>query len=354
MPVAGMVAFVLLLHLAGWGLLLVVVAPQDYSLGTAGTFGIGLGVTAYLLGARHAFDADHIAAIDNTTRKLVSDNKAEDKPARTVGFWFALGHSTVVFVLCVLVGLGIRGLAGQVENDSSRLQQATGLIGTLVSGVFLILIGLLNLGALVGITRLFRRMRTTTLDETELERQLNNRGLLARILGRVMRAVTRPWHMYPVGLLFGLGFDTATEVSLLVLAGGAAAYALPWYAILTLPILFAAGMSLFDAADGMFMSAAYRWAFLQPVRKVFYNLTVTALSVAVALVIGLIELLGLLATELGVTTGPLAWFAAIDLGNVGYVLVAVFVATWLIALAVWRFGHIEQRWTTERQPASSG
>jgi high-affinity nickel-transport protein len=337
-----MAAFVLLLHLAGWGLLLLVVAPRGYTLGTAGTFGVGLGVTAYLLGARHAFDADHIAAIDNTTRKLVG----EDKPARTVGLWFALGHSTVVFVLCVLIGLGIRGLAGQVENDSSRLQQATGLIGTLVSGVFLILIGLLNLGALVGIARLFRRMRTSALDEAELERQLNSRGFLARILGRVMRAVTRPWHMYPVGLLFGLGFDTATEVSLLVLAGGAAAYALPWYAVLTLPILFAAGMSLFDAADGMFMSAAYRWAFLQPVRKVFYNLTITALSVAVALVIGLIELLGLLATELGVTSGPLAWIAAIDLNHVGYTVAIVFVVTWIVALAVWRFGRIEERWST--------
>lgn len=344
-----MASVVVLLHVAGWGLLLLVVAPHSYHLGTAGTFGVGLGVTAYLLGARHAFDADHIAAIDNTTRKLVG----EDKPARTVGFWFALGHSSVVFVLCVLVSLGIHGVAGQVEDDSSRLQQATGLIGTLVSGVFLILIGLLNLGALVGIAKLFRRMRTSALDEAELERQLNGRGFLARVLGRVMRAVTRPWHMYPVGLLFGLGFDTATEVSLLVLAGGAAAYALPWYAILTLPILFAAGMSLFDAADGMFMSAAYQWAFLQPVRKVFYNLTVTALSVAVALVIGLIELLGLLATELDVTTGPLAWFASIDLNHVGYAVAIVFVVTWLIALAVWRFGRIEERWAA-RQPVSSG
>jgi high-affinity nickel-transport protein len=338
---AGIVVFVLLLNAVSWGLLLVV-APRGYNLGTAGTFGIGLGVTAYLLGARHAFDADHIAAIDNTTRKLVGENK----PARSVGLWFALGHSTVVFVLCVLVGWGIRGLAGQVEDGSSRLQQATGLIGTLVSGVFLILIGLLNLGALVGITRLFRRMRTSPLDEEELETQLNNRGFLARILGRVMRTVTKPWHMYPVGLLFGLGFDTATEVSLLVLAGGAAAYALPWYAILTLPILFTAGMSLFDAIDGMFMSAAYRWAFLQPVRKVFYNLTVTALSVAVALVIGLIELLGLLANKLDVTTGPLGWIAGIDLGGIGYIVAVVFVATWLIALAVWRIGRIEERWST--------
>lgn len=344
---AGMAAVVLSLHVAGWGLLVLVVAPHNYNLGIAGSFGIGLGVTAYLLGVRHAFDADHIAAIDNTTRKLVG----EDIRARSVGFWFSLGHSTIVFGLCVLVALGMRGLTSQVGNDASQLQQVAGLIGTLVSGTFLILIGLLNLGALIGITRIFRRMRTGELDEDELERRLDERGFLARILGRVMRAVRKPWHMYPVGLLFGLGFDTATEVSLLVLAGGAAAFTLPWYAILTLPVLFAAGMGLFDAADGVFMSAAYRWGFLRPIRKVFYNLTVTALSVGVALVIGLIELLGLLATKLDITSGPLAWIAGIGLDSVGYIVVAVFVVTWLIALAVWRLARIEQRWAA---PTNTG
>src|SRR5262245_6696537 len=196
-------------------------------------------------------------------------------------------------------------------------------------------------------------MRRGTFDEQQLEAHLNNRGFLNRILSRTTGAVTKPWQMYPIGLLFGLGFDTATEISLLVLAGGAAAFALPWYAILTLPILFAAGMSLFDAADGAFMSAAYGWAFLRPVRKVFYNLTVTALSVAVALIIGLIELLGLLADKLDITSGPLAWIGAIDLEYVGYAVVAVFVVTWILALAIWRFGRIEQRWTRPSSDAVS-
>ena len=339
--IAGMAAFVLLLNLLGWGLLVLVIAPQRYAVGSSGVFGVGLGVTAFLLGVRHAFDADHIAAIDNTTRKLVGERKR----ALSVGMWFSLGHSSVVFLLCLLIAAGISALAGQVTDDASQLQQVTGLIGTLVSGVFLLLIGLLNLSALVGITKVFRRLRTGELDEAELEHHLGNRGLLARLLGRVLRRVAKPWHMYPVGFLFGLGFDTATEVSLLVLAGGAAAFSLPWYAILVLPVLFAAGMSLFDAADGVFMSAAYGWAFLKPIRKVFYNLTVTALSVAVALIIGLIELLGLLAEKLDVRTGPLRWAAEIDLNHVGYLIVGLFVITWLVALAVWRIGRFEQRWS---------
>ena len=343
-----MATFVLLLHILGWGLLVLVVAPHRYELGSSGVFGVGLGVTAFLLGVRHAFDADHIAAIDNTTRKLVGERKS----AVSVGMWFSLGHSSVVLVLCLLVAAGISALAGQVADDASQLQQTTGLIGTLVSGVFLLLIGLLNLSALVGIAKVFRRLRTGELDEAELEHHLGNRGLLARLLGRVLRGVTKSWHMYPVGFLFGLGFDTATEVSLLVLAGGGAAFSLPWYAILVLPVLFAAGMSLFDAADGVLMSAAYQWAFVKPIRKVFYNLTVTALSVAVALIIGSVELLGLLAQKLGVRAGPLAWAAQVDLEHMGYGIVVLFVVTWVIALVIWRLGRFEQRWSTGQQPAA--
>ena len=170
-----------------------------------------------------------------------------------------------------------------------------------------------------------------------------------RILAGVTRAVTKPWQMYPVGLLFGLGFDTATEVSLLVLAGGAAAFALPWYAILTLPILFAAGMSLLDTIDGCFMNFAYGWAFSKPVRKVYYNITITGLSVAVALVIGTIELVSILADKLGITTGPLAAVAGLDLNHVGYAIVVLFVLTWVVALAVWRLARIEERWTRRRR-----
>jgi high-affinity nickel-transport protein len=290
---------------------------------------------------RHAFDADHIAAIDNTTRKLMA---ARQRPV-SVGFWFSLGHSSVVFGLCFLLGIGVRALAGQVENQSSTLQKTAGLIGTTVSGVFLYLIGIINLVILVGIIKVFRQMRRGTFDEAALEEQLNKRGLINRLLSRVTRAVTKPWQMYPIGLLFGLGFDTATEVSLLVLAGGAAAFSLPWYAILTLPVLFAAGMSLLDTIDGCFMNFAYGWAFSKPVRKVYYNITITGLSVAVALIIGTIELVSILTDKLHITTGPLAAIGGLDLNNVGYVIVGLFVATWVIALLVWRYARIEDKWT---------
>src|SRR5262249_46911050 len=288
----------------------------------------GLGVAAYTLGMRHAFDADHIAAIDNTTRKLMADGQ---RPL-TVGFWFSLGHSSVVFGLCALLAAGVRALTGQVTDDRSGLQQTTGLVGMLVSGVFLMLIAAINLVILVGIVRVFRQMRFGAYDEAALEHQLNNRGLMNRILGRATRAIRKPWHMYPLGLLFGLGFDTATEVSLLVLAGGAAAFALPWYAILVLPVLFAAGMSLLDSIDGSFMNFPYGLAFPKPVRKVYYNITITGLSVAVALIIGAVELITLAADKLSITTGPIGWIGSLDLNYVGYVIVGLFVATWVIAL----------------------
>jgi high-affinity nickel-transport protein len=345
----GMSVFVLLLHVVGWGLLLFVVVPAHYQVGAAGVYGIGLGVTAYTLGMRHAFDADHIAAIDNTTRKLMGEKR---KPL-SVGFWFSLGHSSVVFALCLLLGLGVRSLAGQVESGSSTLQSLTGVIGVSVSGVFLYLIGLINLVLLVGIVRIFRQMRRGSFDEAQLEEHLNKRGFLNRILGRATRTVTKPWQMYPIGLLFGLGFDTATEISLLVLAGGAAAFALPWYAILTLPVLFAAGMSLLDTIDGAFMNFAYGWAFAKPVRKVYYNLTITGLSVAVALIIGTIELVSILTDKLGIRTGPLAAIGGLDLNYVGFVIVGLFVLTWLAALLVWRFGRIEEKWDARLAPAAS-
>jgi high-affinity nickel-transport protein len=347
LSLGGMTAFVLLLHVVGWGLLLFVIVPAHYRVGAAGVYGVGLGVTAYTLGMRHAFDADHIAAIDNTTRKLMG---GERKPL-SVGFWFSLGHSSVVFALCLLLSFGVRSLAGEVTSDSSTLQRVTGVIGVSVSGVFLYVIGIVNLVLLVGIVRVFRRMRQGTFDEAQLEQHLNNRGLLNRVLSRATRAVTKPWQMYPIGLLFGLGFDTATEISLLVLAGGAAAFALPWYAILTLPVLFAAGMSLLDSIDGAFMNFAYGWAFAKPVRKVYYNLTITGLSVAVALVIGTIELVSIVTDKLGITTGPLAAIGGLDLNVVGFVIVGLFVATWLIALLVWRYGRIEEKWNAGLAPA---
>lgn len=341
MTIAAMAAVVVSLHAFGWGVLVLGVAPQHITLGSAGVFGVGLGVTAYLLGVRHAFDADHIAVIDNTTRKLVG----EGRRSMSTGFWFSLGHSSVVFGLALLLALGVRALAGPVQDESSSMLQTLGLIGSVVAGTFLILIGVTNLFAVVGIAKVLRDMRSGDFDEAELERQLNNRGFLARLLGRVMRRVSKPWHLYPVGLLMGLGFDTATQVALLVLAAGTAAFTLPWYAIMVLPVLFAAGMSLFDALDGIFMSRAYGWAFLHPIRKVYYNLTVTVLSVFVALAVGVIVLAGLVTDRFGLETGVLAAIGSADLEFVGFMIVGMFVVTWLIALAYWRFGRVEQRWT---------
>jgi high-affinity nickel-transport protein len=339
--IGGMSAFVLLLHLVGWGVLVFAVAPANYQLGSTGVLGVGVGLTAYMLGVRHAFDADHIASIDNTTRKLVDEGKS----SVSAGFWFSLGHSSVVFGAALLLVVGVRSVAGVVQDGDSGAGQLLGLIGTLVAGTFLLLIGLMNLGSAIGIARVFRRMRTGQYDEAELEHHLHNRGFLARLLGRVTRRVSKAWHLYPVGLLMGLGFDTATQVALLVLAAGSAAFVLPWYAILVLPVLFAAGMSLFDTADGVLMSRAYGWAFLKPVRKVFYNLTITLLSVAVALVIGLLVLVGLVVDRLDLTAAPLVWLAALDLEFVGFAIVGLFLLTWAIAVAVWRFGHIEQKWS---------
>jgi high-affinity nickel-transport protein len=337
---ARTLGFVLFLHLLGWGLLVGVVAPHDYEVGGK-VLGVGLGLTAYTLGMRHAFDADHIAAIDNTTRKLMADGT---RPM-SVGFWFSLGHSSVVFVMVLGIALGVRWLSSGIDDDSSSLQQLSGVWGTTVSGVFLLAIGLVNLAALIGIVHVFREMRQGRYDEAELERQLDKRGFLNRILGRVTRAVTKPWHMYPTGFLFGLGFDTVTEIGLLVIAGGAVAASLPWWAVITLPILFAAGMSLLDTLDGAFMNVAYGWAFARPVRKIYYNMTVTALSVAVALIIGGIELLGLLAEKLGISSGPLAAVADVDLEYVGYGIVVLFVVTWAASVAIWKLGRIDERWS---------
>jgi high-affinity nickel-transport protein len=340
--IAAIGTVVVLLHVFGWGVLVLGVAPRHITLGSAGVFGIGLGVTAYLLGVRHAFDADHIAVIDNTTRKLVG----EGRRSVSGGFWFSLGHSSVVFGLALLLALGVRAVVGPVQDRGSPMLQTLGLIGSVVAGTFLILIGLTNLFAVFGIAKVLGQVRSGHFDEAELERQLNSRGFLARLLGRFMRRVNKPWHLYPVGLLMGLGFDTATQVALLVLAAGTAAFTLPWYAILVLPVLFAAGMSLFDAADGILMTRAYGWAFLNPVRKVYYNLTVTVLSVVVALVVGVIVLAGLVTDRLGIASGPVAAIGSLDLKFVGFMIVGLFVAAWLIALAVWRFGRIEERWSS--------
>jgi nickel/cobalt transporter (NiCoT) family protein len=339
--VAGMAAVVIGLHVVGFFLLFAFVVPRHFDLGDSGVFGVGLGLTAYTLGLRHAFDADHIGAIDNTTRKLMTDGQ---RPL-SVGFFFSLGHSTIVLALAIGFTAGIRGLSGAVADDGSWLHSATGLIGPAVSGTFLWIIGVLNLLVLISIIKVFRRMRGGAYDEAELEHRLDHRGFMNRFYKRATNAVRRPWHMYPVGLLFGLGFDTATEIALLATAGAAAAGGLPIYAILCLPILFAAGMSLLDSIDGAFMNFAYGWAFAKPVRKLFYNITVTWLSVVVALVIGTIELMSVLADRLTLTGQPWDFVSGLQLDYVGYAIVAMFVLTWIAAVAVWRLGKIEEKWS---------
>ncbi|MFB6990654.1 HoxN/HupN/NixA family nickel/cobalt transporter [Streptomyces sp. NPDC056178] len=335
----GLLAVIAALHVVAFGVLFLLVLPQHYEVGSK-AFGIGLGITAYTLGMRHAFDADHIAAIDNTTRKLMADGK---RPV-SVGFWFALGHSSVVIAMAALVAGGAR-LAGVLINENSGTHQVLGVVGTTVSGSFLYLIAALNLVALVGILRVFRAMRAGRFDEAELEQHLDSRGFMNRILGRFTRSITRPGQMYPLGFLFGLGFDTATEVTLMVMAGSGAAAGLPWYAILCLPLLFAAGMSLFDTLDGTFMNFAYQWAFSNPVRKVFYNLAITGLSIAVAFLIGTIELVTIFHDKLGLRDPVTGWISGLDLGNVGYIIVGLFVVVWAAALAYWRIAKVEERWT---------
>jgi high-affinity nickel-transport protein len=339
---AAMAGAILALHAVGFFLLFAFVVPHHFSLGAGGVFGVGVGITAYTLGMRHAFDADHIGAIDNTTRKLMADGQ---RPL-SVGFFFSLGHSTIVFLLALGFSLGVRGLSGSVASDGSTLHQATGLIGPTVSGTFLVAIGVLNLVVLISVARIFRRMRRGSYSEAELEDQLTKRGFMNRFYGRASNVVKSPWQMYGIGLLFGLGFDTATEIALLAVAGAAAAGGLPIYAILCLPVLFAAGMSLLDAIDGAFMNFAYGWAFSKPVRKVFYNLTITGLSVVVALAIGTVELTSVLVDRLSLSGQPWEFVSSLDLNYVGYAIAVLFVLTWAIALSIWHFGRIEDKWSS--------
>ncbi len=346
LKVGGMAATIVGLNVIGWGML-VLALRGHYHISKTELFGVGTGILAYTLGMRHAFDADHIAAIDNTTRKLIQDG---ERPL-SVGYFFSLGHSSIVFVLAVLLNFGIRALDGAVKNDGSGLHHWTGIIGTSVSGTFLYLIGLLNLVVLVSIVKVSREMRQGKYDDAELERQLDSRGLMNRFFGGYAKRIDTPWKMYPVGALFGLGFDTATEVALLVLAGSAAVGGLPFYAVLSLPILFAAGMCLFDTIDGCFMNFAYDWAFAKPIRKIYYNLTITGLSVFIALFIGTIEILGLIAQELNLSGGFWGFMHNFNINRAGFIIVGVFVATWIVALAIWHFGDIEHKWEAQAAQA---
>ena len=331
-----MFGLIALLHVVGFGIFFFLVVPEHYK-----GLGIGVAVLAYTLGMRHAFDADHISAIDNTTRKLMHDGQ---RPL-SVGFFFSLGHSTIVVAIGAGVVVAEKAVFHAVSNPNSGLEQFGGVFGTIVSASFLFLIAALNLVIMAGIMRVWRSMRRGEYDEETLEQHLQNRGLMSRFFGRWMRSIRKPWQIYPVGVVFGMGFDTATEVSLLATTALLASQHVPWYAIMALPILFTAGMTLLDTIDGCFMNLAYGWAFLNPVRKVYYNLTVTGLSIGICVFIGGIEVLGLLAQELHLTGGFWNAMSAFDINKAGFVIVGLFVATWFGALAIWRFGRIEQKWS---------
>jgi high-affinity nickel-transport protein len=322
-----------LLHIVGWGLLLF------YGVGHPTI--LALGGLAYTFGLRHAFDADHISAIDNTTRKLLQDGR---KPVG-VGFFFSLGHSTVVFLIAVALGLTVKWIVDGVVSDGGQLRNIGGLIGTLVSGGFLVLIGILNLVILLDIVRVYRRMKGGEYDRDSLEHELTAGGFMTRIFGRLFRVIDHSWQMYPIGFLFGLGFDTASEVAFLAISAGAAANGLPFAVVIALPLIFAAGMSLMDTADGAFMAKAYSWAFASPIRKVFYNLTMTSLSVFVALFIGVAELVQVLVRVLGLRGGLFDTISASDfVGRAGFFIVGAFVLAWAAALVIYKARRIDERW----------
>ncbi len=328
---SGFAAAVALLHIVGWGLFL-------YYSRTYPALA-GLGTLAYTFGLRHAFDADHIAAIDNTTRKFLQQAK---RPLG-IGFFFSLGHSTIVFGLAVGLALSTRTVGSHIP----AFQHYGSSLGAGVSGTFLWIIGVLNLIVLVDIVRIFRELKHGRYDRERLEQRLLDRGFMNRFfVGRFFRMIEHSWQMYPLGVLFGLGFDTATEVGLLALAAGVATHQIPLLAILALPFLFAAGMSLMDTADGAFMSQAYGWAFSNPVRKVYYNITVTSLSVIVALAVGSVELLQVASTKLGLHAGFWSWLNALDFETLGYAIVGLFVLTWVASVAIWKGRRIEERWRT--------
>jgi len=321
-------AAIVLLHVVGWALFLHYVhryAPLA-----------GAGLTAYLFGLRHAFDADHIAAIDNTTRKML----AQGRRPMGIGFFFSLGHASVVFALVVALSLATRA----ADTRIPAFQHYGGYVSAGVSGTFLWLIGILNLVVLLDVLRIFREMRGGEYDRERLENRLLERGMMSRFFGRFFRLIDASWKMYPLGLLFGLGFDTATEVGLLALAAGVATDTVPLAGILSLPMLFAAGMGVMDTLDGAFMTGAYGWAFSNPVRKVYYNITVTSLSIVVALAIGTVELLQVLSARLELSGGFWDWLNGLDFEALGYFVVALFLVMWAGSVSIWKLRRIEDRW----------
>ena len=343
----GVLGFVALLHIVGWGLFIYYNSnPKFHSItdGQGVLIYAGAGALAYGFGLRHAFDADHISAIDDTTRLMLAKGK---KPLG-VGLFFSLGHSSIVLLLSVAVAFA----AKKAVQFQASFADAGATIGASVSGFFLYLVGILNLVILVGIIKVWRNAKSGKFSHEHLDQMLNDRGLVKRLFkGKFAKGFDHSWQLYPIGLLFGLGFDTATEVALLGLSATAAVGtvggSLPPLAIIALPIIFAAGMSLMDSLDGIFMTKAYSWAFTSPLRKIYYNLTTTTLSIFVALVIGTIELVSVLANKTSIGDyEPFTTIAAIDLGSIGYFIVGSFIAAWVISVIIWRVRKYETRYSS--------
>lgn len=316
--------FLLVGNIAAWTWALLAFHDRPVLLGTA--------LLAYSFGLRHAFDADHVAAIDNVTRKLIH----EGNRTAGAGLFFSLGHSTIVVGMSIAIAATATLLAGRFD----ALKEVGGIIGTTVSSAFLLIIGLANLLVLFQIVRAFRAVSGGgAVTEADVDELLSRRGFFGRIFRRLFSLVSKSWHMYPLGVLFGLGFDTATEIGLLGISATQAAQGMNVWAILVFPALFAAGMSLMDTADNALMLGAYGWAFVRPVRKLYYNMTITFVSVVVAVAIGGIEGLGLIGDKLALQGRFWEWVAAAGdhLGLIGYGIVALFVASWVVSWAIYRF-----------------
>jgi len=322
-------AALLLANLVAW--IWALISFRDYPLL------LGTSFLAYTLGLRHAVDIDHIAAIDNVTRKLMQEGQ---RPIG-VGFFFSLGHSTVVVLAAAMVALTAMTFKGQIDAAHAF----GGIFGTALSAAFLLLIGALNCIILVRVYRTFQEVRAggQFVDE-DLNLLLAKSGFFARGLRCLFRAISRSWHMYPLGILFGLGFDTATEISVLGIAAAEGSKGLPLWSILVFPVLFTAGMTLIDTADGILMLRAYGWAFVKPVRKLYYNLTITLTSVIVALVVGVVEILGLVGNEYGLDKGIWRLIGRLNssFGTLGYVIIGLFVLTWIVSIGVYRVRHFDE------------
>ncbi|HKT01021.1 MAG TPA: HoxN/HupN/NixA family nickel/cobalt transporter [Rugosimonospora sp.] len=334
---SGIVATVAALNVAGWSLYFY----YTHDLTAASAFA-GAGTLAYILGVRHAFDADHIAAIDDTTRLMLLRGR---RPVG-VGFFFAMGHSTVVLLLALVVAFAARSAAA---HHLDALRHAGALVSTVVAVAFLTLVGVLNAMVLAALVRLWRRLTRGEVDQAAIDRELANRGLMNRMLGGRLRGLIRSsWHMFAVGLLFGLGLETASEITLLSLQASTATQgALPALAVLTLPLLFAAGMSTMDTADSLLMTRAYSWAYRQPARRLYYNLATTGMTVLVALFVASVYLASLLVQGTG-WGGPLGWYAGLadQFEVLGYVIVGAFLLAWCGAVATWTLGRFDERYSS--------